>query len=181
MDLGAYANIEYLDAIARKNGIEVPRLRGYRLMAIEKPLSYPDMLSIEMNEFSDFCCSRLGTEIGWEFSQKTDSIKKRYGILVNIDDWDDYRPDWSKIHGKHRAKLKFWIKKRFRRYKKQTDTFNKYVGRKDVLYIHARIGGDNWECCNGDELVASQPWFLDRCDDAFDSTYCDIYAKIEEV
>ena len=37
MDLGAYAQIDDLDKIARKNGIEVPRLRGYRLMKDEEP------------------------------------------------------------------------------------------------------------------------------------------------
>ena len=37
MDLGAYENIEELSAIAKENGIEIPRLRGYRLMKNEKP------------------------------------------------------------------------------------------------------------------------------------------------
>lgn len=35
MDLGAYVNIEDLDAIAKANGIDIPRLRGYRLMKEE--------------------------------------------------------------------------------------------------------------------------------------------------
>ena len=39
MDLGAYANIEDLDEIAKKNNIEVPRLRGYRLMSEETPVN----------------------------------------------------------------------------------------------------------------------------------------------
>lgn len=32
MDLGAYAQIEELEELAKLNGIQVPRLRGYRLM-----------------------------------------------------------------------------------------------------------------------------------------------------
>ena len=36
MDLGAYAQIDDLSEIARRNGIEVPRLRGYRLMKDER-------------------------------------------------------------------------------------------------------------------------------------------------
>ena len=54
--------------------------------------------------------------------------------------------------------------------------FNKYVGRKDILYIHARIGGGNWSYYH--HRVDKQPWFIEKVDDAFDSTYCDIYAKI---
>ncbi len=33
MDLGAFVQIEDLDEVARINGIEIPRLRGYRLMS----------------------------------------------------------------------------------------------------------------------------------------------------
>ena len=38
MDLAAYLQIELFDEIAKKNGIQVPRLRGYRLMKAEKAL-----------------------------------------------------------------------------------------------------------------------------------------------
>lgn len=58
-------------------------------------------------------------------------------------------------------------------------TFNKYCGRDDVLYIHARIGGGNWPSYR--EEVENQPWFIEKVDDAFDSTYCDIYARIKPV
>ena len=37
MDLGAFVQIEDLDEVARLNGIEIPRLRGYRLMSQCKP------------------------------------------------------------------------------------------------------------------------------------------------
>ena len=102
MDLGAYLQIESLDVIAKANGIEVPRLRGYRLMSTEKPCS---------------------------------------------DTSEQYR------------------------------IFNKYVGRDDVLYIHARIGGANWAFYGGGELE-KQPWFIEKVDDEYDNTYCDIYARI---
>lgn len=58
-------------------------------------------------------------------------------------------------------------------------TFNKYAGRKDVLYVHARIGGNNWVFCGGQQ-VAEHPAFIERVDDWCDSTYCDIYLKIDE-
>ena len=56
--------------------------------------------------------------------------------------------------------------------------WNKYVGRENVLYIHSRIGGTNWDYYNGNELT-KQPWFLEKVDNYFDSTYCDIYALIK--
>lgn len=37
MDLYAYTQIEMLENIMKENGIEVPRLRGLRLMSQEKP------------------------------------------------------------------------------------------------------------------------------------------------
>lgn len=102
MDIGAYLNISQLQDIADKNGIIVPRLRGYRLMSQETPIELAD------NE--------------------------------------------------------------------QSITFNSYVGRDDVLYVHARIGGGNWETYRDE--VENQPWFIEKVDDAYDSTYCDIYCRI---
>lgn len=100
MDLGAYSNIELLKELVDKNNIEVPRLRGYRLMKYENPIDYKEM-------------------------------------------------------------------------------FNKYCGRDDVLYIHARVGGANWNYYDCDNLVKSKDWFLDKIDDSYDCTYCDIYAKLK--
>ena len=46
----------------------------------------------------------------------------------------------------------------------------------DILYAHARIGGCNWEYYA--EEVLMKPWFIEKCDDPWDSTYCDIYCKL---
>ena len=59
------------------------------------------------------------------------------------------------------------------------ETFSKYAGRKDVLYVHARIGGNNWTYFGGSE-IARHPAFIVKVDDWFDSTYCDIYVRVEE-
>ena len=59
----------------------------------------------------------------------------------------------------------------------QEKVWNKYAGRDDVLLIHARIGGANWIDCGGESLT-KEPWFLEKVDDEYDCTYCDIYAKI---
>ena len=64
-----------------------------------------------------------------------------------------------------------------KRVEKQRAAWNKYAGRDDVLYIHARIGGDNWFYYHS--YVDTQPWFLEKVDDSYDSTYCDLYARIK--
>lgn len=47
------------------------------------------------------------------------------------------------------------------------------------MYVHARIGGNNWVYFDGQQ-VAEHPAFIERVDDWFDSTYCDIYIKVDE-
>jgi len=63
---------------------------------------------------------------------------------------------------------------------RQDNMFNKYCGKEDILYIHARLGGGNWNYYGCNEIIKNQPWYLDHCEDAFDGTYVDIYAKIKE-
>lgn len=70
------------------------------------------------------------------------------------------------------------MKKNSKKIQQQYDMWNKYAGKENVLCIHARMGGKNWEYYHGKANLLSQPWFLDRVDNAFDSSYCDFYAKI---
>ena len=84
---------------------------------------------------------------------------------------------WDRIHGWKRRVLKTYIHNTVAVFKKQYEAWNRYVGRDDVLYIHARIGGGNWSYYW--KQVVYQPWFIEKVDDGFDSTYCDIYAKIK--
>lgn len=146
MDLGAYAQIDELDTLAKKNGIEVPRLRGYRLMKNEKMWDTKK----DIEDIEHVCCEFLFCP--------------------------DKKVSLDKIHGWKRKVLKFEIKKQIKRINKQADVFNKYVGRDDILYIHARIGGGNWD--HYKNQVIDKPWFIEKVDDYFDSTYCDIYAKV---
>lgn len=186
MDLGAYVQIEDLDKIAKENGIVVPRLRGYRLMKTEEPVDLHEVTErIEVEE-----CEFL-IESSWIpnsytsiFNDTTRRNKKRYmtyhyevteGGHSHIV-YDSVR--WDRIHGRHRKDLKFAIKRSNQRFIEQYEMFNKYCGQDDVLYIHARIGGGNWKYYGGEELK-TQHWFLEHVDDACDSTYCDIYAKLK--
>ena len=61
----------------------------------------------------------------------------------------------------------------------QLERFNSYCGKEKVYMIHARIGGNNWEYYEGEKTVATQPWFLEKVDDDFDNTYCDIYVTTD--
>lgn len=176
MDLYAYSQIDALDAIADKNGIHCPRLRGYRLMKDEEPIhEFWNDESYIAHIVSDLCCSipfwTEGSSM-FIFSWETDQKEKFY----LSGDEESKRVRWDRIHGWKRKVLKTAIHNQHMRCKKQYDTWNKYVGMDDVLYIHARIGGWNWPYYYKE--VVNQPWFIEKVDDAFDSTYCDIYARI---
>lgn len=187
MDLYAYTQIDKLDKIAEENGIEVPRLRGYRLMKDEEYISDEEIREeikrCEISVVEDLCRAvpTWSMKPVYHISDRhTDALCDYY--LVKNKDNKDYRQyigiRWDRIHGKKRKILKYAIKKKKERNLKQFITFNKYVGREDILYIHSRIGGGNWEYFNGKELEKKE-WFLEKVDDCFDETYCDIYAKIK--
>lgn len=181
MDLGAYANIVTLGNLAKENGIIVPRLRGYRLMSQEEPLTKSEIEEQARETALDNCADILRS-MGYgvtEYSSRTDYKVGKYMVLSRDSHHDIIDVNWGAVHGDLRRQMKFEIKKTKKRYFRQYNMFNKYCGREDVLYIHARIGGNNWAYYGGADLQ-NKEWFLDRVDDAFDSTYCDIYAKINE-
>lgn len=175
MDLYAYSNIKNLEELAKKNNIDCPRLRGYRLMSEEKPMRITDD---DIKSWTYHCAEKLCTAIPlfsetahmYEFSRRTNRIKEKY---LNEETGEVY---WDKLHGRKRKALKTAVHNVVRAVEKQYEVFNKYVGRKDILYIHARIGGNNWPYYY--KNVVDQPWFIEKVDDAYDDTYCDIYAKI---
>ena len=194
MDLGAYINIDdetYVKSI-QENNIDVPRLRGYRWMGNESVTDIDQDIipSLKQHVFRDALRSDPPFAIDpdcFEYSERTDRRQKKYGVFEKVQrvwgDEIDYTTElvdlkWDKIHGKRRKNVKFNLKKELKAAKKQYDTWNKYVGRKDVLYIHARIGGNNWIYYEGYKLE-KEPWFLEKVDDYYDNTYCDIYARIK--
>lgn len=140
MDLGAFVQIEDLGKLAEANGIDVPRLRGYRLMSECKPYT-------------------------------EEEIEEQVREMVQC-----YRDSNESLTGLYYKRFEV---------REQCETWNKYAGRTDVLYIHSRMGGTTcgyWDD-ETDEYVTTydlktQPWFLDHVCDSYDGTYCDIYAKI---
>lgn len=200
MDLYAYLQIEDYDALAKANGIEIPRLRGYRWMENEKCLSEEDIENC-LNEARARAYEHVLTadppfSINPEYyilSYTTDQRKKKY-LIQEEQTRVYYPPDnpegksytttvikglrWDLLHGKRRKAVKYYLKKELRYEKHQLAVWNKYAGQKNVLYIHARLGTSNWSNTTWEDFRKSS-WFLDGCDDASDRSYCDIYAKID--
>ena len=150
MDLGAYANISELNKVAVDNGIHVPRLRGYRLMKDEDTLRITpdDMDAISSEICEDLCHSEpfwKENTCVYSYCQRTDRIEEYYLKRDDSGEWPKKAVRWDRIHGWKRKVLKTAIHNQMAKFKKQYDVWNKYVGRDDVLYIHARIGGGNWQ------------------------------------
>ena len=189
MDLAAYLQIELFDEIAKKNGIQIPRLRGYRLMKDEKALnaeSFTMLFNLCEIDAVDMLCR---AEPFWNLprnpgtrSYGSYTDRRKYYLQYGIDKEGERTAigiRWDRIHGKKRRILKYEIKKNKRNALKQFSIWNKYAGRDDVLYIHSRMGNNNWENYDDKDTILNAPWFLDRVDDWWDGTYCDFYAKID--
>lgn len=162
MDMTAYMKKVDLEDIILTNDIYVPRLRGLSLMKYEEPYSQADI-----DESIKFI---------WLWKCEHSNI---YPYVIHNRDEEAFKINWHAIHGKKRKKCRFELKKAKRKVEDFYKIRNKYCGREDVLRIHARIGGNNWVWYQGPEIIEKMPWFLEKVDNYFDSTYCDIYAKIE--
>lgn len=180
MDLGAYVNIGDLSEILDKQNIDVPRLRGLRLMKNESPVSEQELGEMLHRQTLDIVQdiveqNSLDCWSSWKACTRKDILKFDYTEAVP--EVVDFR--WDKIHGKRRKRIKFEVKKAKKAIYNQYRLFNSFAGRLDVLYVHARIGGANWLYCKG-FLLEKNKYFLAKVDDYYDSTYCDLYFTIDE-
>ena len=190
MDLFAYGQINDLNRIAVENGIVIPRLRGYRLMRDEAPVSEEEikrMMHEQAIQEAEWLIRADWTLLSChEYSKRMDKNLERYLAYRMVDSIfaDDEKIvkavgiRWDRIHGKKRKLLKWNIRKAEKRIRAQFDAWNKYAGQENVLYIHSRMGGGNWRYYDDKKSITDQPWFLNRVDDYFDETYCDFYAKL---
>ena len=189
MDLFAYTQIDELEQLAQKNGISVPRLRGYRLMKDEEHITDEDWKEIrndiEIRVLERLCQSEWGRDKwGYTLSAYTDAKCayhiKNYEYRYESKDTEGYQePEifWDRLKGKKKRIFITHVKNELRKLEKQYEVWNKYCGRDDILYIHARIGGGNWSYYY--DQVVDKPWFIEKVDDGWDSTYCDIYAQLK--
>lgn len=188
MDLGAYMQIDRLETMAKANDIDIPRLRGYRLMSEVKPVSSDEFaqlfLSCELEVVEELCIANPFWSSVFKCSDqnyRTERAKKRY-IKRGFDEDGNIVAvgiRWDRIHGWKRRVLKREIKKQKKKASAQYSLWNKYAGKENILYIHARMGGKNWEYYSDKKHLLEAPWFLDRIDDCWDNTYCDFYAKLD--
>ena len=178
MDLGAYINIGDLSIVAEKNGINISRLRGYRLMKNEyEPIIFDDdtIHYIEKESIERMVCGIPRFTINpimVTYSLDKENYASKYY------DYKNNKIKWDKIHGKFRKNLKYVLKRDMKKVKDNFDVFNKYIKRDDVLYIHAKLGSNNWSG-KTHLYYKNESWYLDSVDDAYDNVYCDIYAKID--
>lgn len=186
MDLGAYMRIIELGDIAKQNGIDVARLRGYRLMAQEEPVvgeAYDRILRFVLSSEYERMIEAVPRfslhPAYYTFSSYTRKLCSKYLIYDGESRDCVVGVRWEKLHGKRRKAMKYIRKQALKKVRQQYDMFNQYCGRPDVLYIHARVGSANWSSTTWKNYM-KEPWFLGAVDDAFDNTYCDIYAKIKE-
>ena len=183
MDLGAYSMIEVLSGLAERNGIDVPRLRGYRLMQFEEQVTDEEVQGILQDQMiyeAERGCRAepiFSMNPMWHESSWSTDLKCDYYLTKDFDGkYNGIR--WDRIHGKYRKSLKYHLKERRRRTIRQYEAWNRYAGQKGILYVHARIGGDNWLHYGGYKLE-KEPWFIEKVDDCFDGTYCDIYCRVD--
>lgn len=187
MDLYAYAQIPRFKQLAEEHNIIVPRLRGYRLMSEEDRYEQTEIdklkRSVVVEVAEDMCRAKpfwSRTPKYREISSETDRICARYLFVETDEDgckeYVDVR--WDALDDNMRETLLAAVEEKQQAIQKQFDTFNKYVG-KNVLYIHSRMGGGNWEYYESKDALMAQPWFLERVDDCVDGTYCDFYASLD--
>lgn len=159
---------------------DIPRVRQIIHMGNQAPLTKEKIESdrrwIITQTFSDLCHAFPRFSLnpgGYVYSKERLLYEKKY---IDRKAGDIH---WDKLHGWKRKNAKFAIKSANKRFTKQVDVFNKYAGRSDVVLIYARVGGRNWynyDC----KRFEKEPWFLEKVDDPYDDTYCDIYVLKEE-
>jgi len=194
MDLFAYAQIGFLEEVAKVHGIEVPRLRGYRLMKDEEPVSsdgFKELFKDAALDAAEHLCSTYPRIFDpysncTSYCSYTDYVRKYYLVYEDSGLGDKEHPRrqvagirWDRIHGRKRKILKWEIRKAKKRIRSQYQMWNQYCGRDDVLYIHARLGDFSWTNPEKKQNVKAQPWFLGCVDDWWDGSYCDIYAQLD--
>ena len=183
MDLGAYIQIEALESVAEANGIHVSRLRGYRLMRDQKAYTNDELTAGEkyarMHAYEQVLSSAPPFSLNPQCYGRNDKVRRREKKYL-IKDSSGHTVGFriNLLHGKRRKAVKYEVKRFVRMQRTQMSIWNRYAGREDVLYIHARLGSWNWSGVQW-RGYKKEVWFLDGCDDIYDPSYCDIYARID--
>ena len=185
MDLYAYSQIEKLKEKLDSIGINIPRLRGLRDMKEETRVSEEEIeKAIKESEIS-VIQELIAAVPSWSAHPRFrvwtlgEDEKKYKRYLLSDGEGNCVGIKWENIKGRRKKIAKILIKHEAKKVREYFETFNKYVGRDDVLYVHARIGGYNWIPYGGLE-IKEHPVFIEKIDDIWDSTYCNIYLRINK-
>lgn len=179
MDIGSYMQIDDLKYLLKENHIEIQRLRGLRLMKEEELISNEQLKKEVKEAKKDYAIEwlRQHSDSMWCSTNAQYCHHKSFICKTNEDGKKEVIDvDFTKVHGEDRKHIKFIWKKIEAAYTNQYEMFNKYVG-KNVLYVHARQGGNNRDWY---PIDTKHPMYLDDVDDAFDNTYCDIYYDLDK-
>lgn len=191
MDLGAYGlmldNDTVIEKVLSKYHIEIPRVRGYRYMKYESLVTEEDIKDIienaKLNVLEDLISiyprwSPLDSGCFYRFDPETDKLVPKY-FTIDKDTGEVSGIKWDEIHGKKRKRLKLEIRKTRKRIINNLSMFNKYVGRDDIIYIHARLNSFTWSEYAEKNNIYAKSWYVDSEQDWFDSSYIDIYLKVD--
>lgn len=166
MDLVAYSQIDDYKSLLDALNVKIPRLRGLRDMAEEKPVAMKGFYDIEEAKkvvLKEVIAQR--SQNVYVYDGTTIRKEQRYIIGGNI--------QYKRIHGKLKKRFNKEYGRRNYYVCKELEMFNKFAG-KEVLYVHARIGR-LWNKYGND--IKKHPNFLGWQLDCYDETYCDIYFK----
>lgn len=121
MDLFGYLQIDRLQDVADKNGISIPRVRGYRLMSEEKAVTkeelqedivdslalvYEKAIFHFKGNYSDEGVNKLKKKL---FIRDYAPITLSNGMTVSVGRTVDLR--WNLLHGKNKKIMKYMVKK----------------------------------------------------------------------
>lgn len=131
MDIGAYAKINDLSTILDSTGINIPRLRGLRLMAMEERITEEEIkemtASAEVDAVEDLVRACPPWSVNSDchsYCKRTDDNLKRFLVYTKKENGYE-RPTavrWEKIHGTRRKKIKLLAKTQIRHIRKSIDT-----------------------------------------------------------
>lgn len=179
-----YFNMDKLDSLLTSINITISRIRDFNFMAFSKGFT-PEEVTDTIHDFEMYNIAALiDNRQRWKdfrlqptLSDSMTYNKRRRYFQYNKDG-EEIGVKWKNIHGRHRKTAKFWCKKSEHQIVDTMNTFNKYVGKNDVLRINARLGGINWRCFGGID-IEKHPAFIEKVDSCYEETYCDIYIKID--
>ena len=173
-----------LDAINIDLRDAIPTVSWVQIMEVQKEIPQEEIqMAIKENEIENIV-GLIDNDKRWNDPrlESTSSGYMRYPkrcryVKYDKDTESETSVVWENIHGKHRKTAKFLCKKGRKRIINNFNTFNKYVGRDDVVCLNLLINTFNKYSFAKD--LTKHPAFIEWVSGGFDADYCDMYFKID--